>query len=316
MKRKKKISKKTIHTRLLLTCIFLILTCTLIVGKSLNKENANAAPVSVLVNAAFHNSTAGNTKHNTPYDGQIKKSVENTPTVNKSGEKYIYDAAKISAITSYKQINNGKKVAFLTFDDGPSTTVTPKILDILKKYNVKATFFLLGESIDTNEKSKELVKREFNEGHALGNHTYSHNRGNMLFPNEKVDVPVFMEDIKKNDMTLKNILGKDFNTRILRLPGGYMSRIYYHDPNLPKLDIALKEKKLISVDWNVEIEDSVGNPNKTSAELFSILKAQVGTKSKVIILMHDSSGKIQTANALPKVIEYLKAQGYEFGIIK
>ena len=73
---------------------------------------------------------------------------------------------------------------------------------------------------------------------------------------------------------------------------------------------------MMSIDWNVEIKDSEGKCNKSSAELFSILKEEVGTTSKVIILMHDTYGKVQTANALPQIIEYLKDQGYEFRTIK
>ena len=73
---------------------------------------------------------------------------------------------------------------------------------------------------------------------------------------------------------------------------------------------------MISIDWNVEIKDAEGKRNKSAAELFNILKEEVGTKEKVIILMHDTYGKIQTANALPQIIEYLKGQGYEFRTIK
>jgi len=308
MNKKKRINKRTVKINLISSCIFLILIGTVIISKSFTKGEVNAEPVSVPVAATV----TGTLKNN---NETIIKPTKNR-TVNKEGEKYIYDAAKVSAILNYKEKNDGHKIAFLTFDDGPSTTVTPQILDILKENNVKATFFLLGENIDANERSKELVKREFNEGHAIGNHTYSHNRNNMLFPNRKVNVPVFMNDVKKNDVALKNVLGQDFNTRILRVPGGYISRVYYKDPNLPEFNAKLKEKNMISLDWNVEIKDSEGKRNKRAAELFSILKEEVGTKSKVIILMHDTYGKVQTANALPQIIKYLKGQGYEFRTIK
>jgi len=308
MNKENRMNKRTVKINLVSSCIFLILIGTVIISKSFTKGEVNAEPVSVPVAATV----TGTLKNN---NETIIKSTKNR-TVNKEGEKYIYDAAKVSAILNYKEKNDGHKIAFLTFDDGPSTTVTPQILDILKENNVKATFFLLGENIDANERSKELVKREFNEGHAIGNHTYSHNRNNMLFPNRKVNVPVFMNDVKKNDAALKNVLGQDFNTRILRVPGGYISRVYYKDPNLPEFNAKLKEKNMISLDWNVEIKDSAGKRNKSSAELFSILKEEIGTKSKVIILMHDTYGKVQTANALPQIIKYLKVQGYEFRTIK
>nr|WP_244310763.1 polysaccharide deacetylase family protein [Paenibacillus ottowii] len=72
---------------------------------------------------------------------------------------------------------NGKKVVYLSFDDGPSITVTPKILDILKEENVKATFFLVGKAVEENEVTKKITKRLIREGHAIGNHTYSHDYG-------------------------------------------------------------------------------------------------------------------------------------------
>ncbi|MBU3161310.1 polysaccharide deacetylase [Clostridium frigoris] len=297
MNKKKKINKRTLKINLISSCIFIILIGTIIISKNFTKEEVNAEPVIVPATATV-------------------TTLSKNHTVNKEGEKYIYDAAKVSAILNYKAKNDNHKIAFLTFDDGPSTTVTPQILDILKENNVKATFFLLGENIEINKKSKELVKREFNEGHAIGNHTYAHNRNNMLFPNNQVNVPIFMKDVKKNDDVLKNVLGQDFTTRILRVPGGYMSRLYYNDSNLPEFDAKLKKENLISIDWNVEIKDASGKRNKGPAELFSILKEEVGTKSKVIILMHDTYGKVQTANVLPQIIQYLKDQGYEFRTIK
>jgi len=310
MRKKKNLKRRNVKRTLLSSFIFIILIAigTIIIAKSFSKEEeAKAEPVTIpitsTINDVLHAGNKPNNKHTINH------------ATSKEGEKYTYDAAKVSSIVNYKEKNDGKKIAFLTFDDGPSTTVTPKILDVLKEYDVKATFFLIGKNIEQNEKSKELVKREFNEGHAIGNHTYSH-KGNMLFPNNKINVQAFMDDVKKNDNVLKNVLGQDFNTRILRVPGGYVSRIYYKDPNLPELDVVLKEQSMISVDWNVEIRDAAGKPNKSSDELFTILKKQVGTKSKVIILMHDTYGKLQTANALPKIIEYLKYQGYEFRTIK
>lgn len=304
----KRINKKTIKSKLFFSCIFLTLIVTITIGKSFPEEDVNAEPVTIAVTPTNNDALQNNNEAS-------KESIK-IKNARVEEEKFIYDAEKVSSIAAYKEKNAGKKIAFLTFDDGPSTTVTPIILDTLKQYNIKATFFLLGENVEKNEKSKELVKREFNEGHAIGNHTYSHNRGRLLFPNNKVNVPVFMDDVNKNDKALKNILGKGFNTRLLRLPGGYMSRTYYKDPNLPELNARLSKKNIISIDWNIEIGDAAGTRNKSSKELLAILKEQVGTTPKVIILMHDTYGKMQTANALPQIIEYLKEQGYEFGTIK
>jgi peptidoglycan/xylan/chitin deacetylase (PgdA/CDA1 family) len=230
----KRIKKKTIKAKLFFSCVFLILIVTVTIGKNFNEEDVNAEPVTIAVTTTLNGALQKNNK-------TVNKPIK-INTAHEDGKKFIYDAEKISSIVNYKEVNAGKKIAFLTFDDGPSTSVTPIILDTLKQYNIKATFFLLGENVEKNEKSKELVKREFNEGHAIGNHTYSHNRGRLLFPNNKVNVPVFMDDVNKNDKALKNILGNGFNTRLLRLPGGYMSRTYYKDPNLPELNARLSKK--------------------------------------------------------------------------
>lgn len=230
--------------------------------------------------------------------------------VSSDGQKYTYDVKKIRDMLDNKSESDGKKIAFLTFDDGPSTTVTPKILDVLKKYNIKATFCLVGQSINSNEGSKKLVKRTFEEGHALANHTYSHNLKN-LYPKNEINVEYFMEEIEETNTAIKNVVGQDFNTRVLRMPGGYMSREHYKDPNLAEFNTKLKEKDMYSIDWNAYDFDSEGS-RKNASELLNEVKKSVGTKEKVVILMHDTYGKEETAKALPQIIEYLKDQGYEF----
>ncbi|MCS4518162.1 polysaccharide deacetylase [Clostridium botulinum] len=239
-----------------------------------------------------------------------KMPVNTAHNVNDEGKKYTYDVKKVKDILDNKEESDGKKIAFLTFDDGPSTTVTPKILDVLKAYNVKATFFLIGKSINSNEASKILVKRTFKEGHALGNHTYSHNYKS-LYPENKINVDYFIEDVEKTNTAIKNIIGQDFNTRVLRMPGGYMSREYYKDPNLAELNNRLKDKDIYSIDWNAYDFDSEGK-KKNAQELLKEVKKSVGTKEKVVILMHDTYSKEETAKALPQIIEYLRNQGYEF----
>lgn len=211
-------------------------------------------------------------------------------------------------------VEDGRKTAYLTFDDGPSVTVTPRILDTLKQYKVNATFFVLGASIEEDEGCKELIKRTLKEGNSIGNHSYSHNI-KKLYGHNKVNVEYFMEEVDKTNNVLKEIIGQDFNTRIIRMPGGYMSREYYSDPNLPVFDAKLKEKNMCNIDWNAYNKDSEGKW-KNAAQLLKEVKSTVGDKEKVVILMHDTYGKEETAKSLPQVIEYLKSQGYEFKTLK
>lgn len=224
------------------------------------------------------------------------------------------DAAKVEEMLKGVYEDDGEKIVFLTFDDGPSTSVTPKILDTLKEYNVKATFFQLGENIEKNEESKRLVKRIYNEGHALGNHSYTHSL-ETLYPNNQLDIETYMKEVKSTDNAMKEIIGQDFNTKVLRMPGGYMSREYYNDPNLGAFDERLKTENWYSIDWNAMNGDADGT-GKSAEELLTEVKNTAGEQNKIVILMHDTYGKEETANALPNIIEYLQEQGYKFKTIK
>ncbi|ABR36772.1 polysaccharide deacetylase family protein [Clostridium beijerinckii] len=209
---------------------------------------------------------------------------------------------------------DGKKVVYLTFDDGPSETVTPQILDILKKEDVHATFFLIGKYIDKDQASKDLVKREFDEGNAIGNHTYSHDY-NYLYPNGKINLENCMSDFEKTNQSLKNILGEDFSTRAVRFPGGQMTWDKKDPSGAEAMDKALHDKDYHQIDWNSLSGDAEGASKKAEQLKQEVIKT-VANREKAIILMHDTYGKEETAKALPEVIEYLKGQGYEFKIIK
>jgi len=204
---------------------------------------------------------------------------------------------------------NGKKVAYLTFDDGPSETVTSLILDILKRENVRATFFILGKSIEKSDENKKIIKRMALEGHSIGNHTYSHDY-NYLYPNKTVNVDNFMLEIEKTNSILREILGNNFSTRVIRCPGGHMSW-----GNMKYLDDILKSSNYYQVDWNTLSKDAEGK-HKDADELLKEVIRTLGNKEKAVILMHDTYGKEETAKVLPVVIKYLRDQGYEFKTIK
>ena len=227
--------------------------------------------------------------------------------VSHEAEKYSYDASKVAEkLDKYDYSNDGKKVVFLTFDDGSSKTNTPKVLDILKKENVKATFFLTGENIENGGKEAEdLVRREFKEGHAIGNHSYTHDV-KKLYPNRTLDMEAFKEDFDKNEKLLQKILGKYFSTRVIRCPGGYMSW-----KGMDQLDTYLKENNMVSIDWNALSGDAEGK-KKNASELFDYAVKTAKGKEMVVLLMHDTYGKEETVKSLPSIIKYFKDNGYEF----
>ena len=227
--------------------------------------------------------------------------------VSHDGKKYSYDAKKVAdKLSKHDYSNNGEKVVFLTFDDGTSKTNTPKVLDILKQEGVKATFFLTGQNIENGgDEAKELVKREFNEGHAIANHSYSHDV-KKLYPGRTLDIEAFKEDFEKNDKLLKDILGKYFSTRVIRCPGGYMSW-----EGMEELDNYLEENNMVSIDWTSINADAEGR-RKSSTELIDYTIRTSKGKEMVVLLMHDTYGKEETVKALPNIIKYFKDNGYEF----
>ncbi|WP_143317486.1 polysaccharide deacetylase family protein [Clostridium sp. HBUAS56017] len=224
---------------------------------------------------------------------------------------------KIVRPKSFPVRTDGKKVVYLTFDDGPSTTNTPKILDILKENNIKASFMIMGKNAEKSEESKEILRRTVKEGHAIGNHTYGHDY-NYLYPySGKVrvlNVNNFMGDVDKCNQTLKSILGKDFSTRVIRFPGGFTSW-----RGTDKIKPIMEQKGYASIDWNAETKDSEGKP-KNADELFQVCKKDLQilgpNADSVIILMHDTYGKGETVNALQRIIDMFKEKGFEFRTMK
>ena len=233
--------------------------------------------------------------------------------VTVAGEKYADSGQEIQEVLRHGKMNiDGKKIAYLTFDDGPSTTVTPQILNILKEKDVKATFFIVGQSLKESEKSKQLLKEEIQQGNAIANHSYTHDYKH-LYPHRRVNVDAFMEEINKTNNEMKSILGQDFDTRIIRFPGGHMSW-----KGTKEIDPILKDGSYSFVDWNALTGDAEGH-KKNPEQLLEYLKKDVNEKAKpdrLIVLMHDTYGKENTAKALPSVIDYLKSLGYEFRTIK
>lgn len=230
-----------------------------------------------------------------------------TVGVSHEGEQYTYDAKVIAEkLKKYDYSNGGKKIVFLTFDDGTSTTNTPQVLDILRQEGVKATFFLTGSNIDNGgQKARDLIKQEFEEGHAIANHSYSHDI-HKLYPNRVLDINAFTEDFEKNDKLLKDVLGKYFSTRLIRCPGGYMSW-----KGMEPLDEYLEKNKMVSMDWTSLNGDAEGGRKNAQQLIDYAIKTSKG-KEIVVLLMHDTYGKEETVKALPSIIQYFKDNGYEF----
>ena len=207
----------------------------------MEKENSNNT-----------NTTTELTQESNEIKEPEKPKLDNSGYLPLAEDPNAEDALQVNANTeglikktlNYPVRKDGKKVAYLTFDDGPSTSNTPAVLDILNNYGIKATFFVVGKEIDSGEDAKNVLKRTVKEGHAIGNHTYGHNYS-YLYPNRIINVNNFMADIEKTDESLKNVLGKDFSTRVIRFPGGYWSW-----EGRTGIRPTLDEKGYGIIDWN------------------------------------------------------------------
>ena len=235
---------------------------------------------------------------------------------NARAASYAYPAAKVhrwlvqgSKAADYP----AKKIAFLTFDDGPSNTTTPAALDVLRADGVPASFFYIaGESLDQTDPA--VARRTIAEGHAICVHSYSHNY-RLLYPGRSADPVAIEKDRQKAVRGIRNVLGPGFDADCFRYPGGHMSW-----RGMAKADQVLAKKGVSWIDWNVITGDAepAGRAPTTPAgavqEVDDTL-AMAGRPNVVVVLMHDAKGVTLSTKALPQVIEHLKADGYGFGII-
>ena len=178
-----------------------------------------------------------------------------------------------------------EKTMALTFDDGPSKEYTPAILDILKKQEVKATFFCIGRHVEGNEK---LMKRIHEEGHTIGNHSFSHDFWFDLF-----SVKRMKEDLKSFDAIVHSMI--NVTPRMFRPPFGVTN---------PRVRDVIQEGNYFPVGWNIRSMDTViTNSNRLMNRVVSRFKPGA------IILFHDS--KQVTVEILDEIIRESREQGYQ-----
>lgn len=202
----------------------------------------------------------------------------------------------------YKSKMENAKIAYLTFDDGPSGH-TDQILDILDKYNVKATFFVNG-----HPGLEDMYKDISNRGHVIANHTFSHEYDDVYN-----SVDAFKSEVEKLNNFVKNIIGEE-PSRILRYPGGSSNTVSYNSggPGIMKEIIKEMAKEGYEYfDWNVDSTDALVFRQDKDVIVNNVLTQSEGMP-KINVLMHDTPAKTTTVEALPEIIEGLKKQGFIF----
>lgn len=175
-----------------------------------------------------------------------------------------------------------KNAVYLTIDDGPTPEITPSILEILERYNVKATFFCLGKNVDQHP---DLYRMILDAGHKTGNHSYSHVKG------WRMSSEHYVEDADLAAQLIRSELFRPPYGRITKRQAEVLSRRY-----------TLVMGNVISEDYNRSVVPSQCLANVTR-----------GVRGGSIVVFHDSSKSFRNASyALPRAIEYIKKMGLEF----
>ncbi|MFC7394574.1 polysaccharide deacetylase family protein [Scopulibacillus cellulosilyticus] len=188
------------------------------------------------------------------------------------------------------EVPTNEKVAAITFDDGPHPVYTPEILDILKKYHAKATFFLIGNRI---EKYPYLVKREVKEGHELGNHTYTH------VSLRQISYLKFLDEANRTEHLIEAYQRPQL--KLFRPPGGGLNSDIIDIAKIENFEIILWSWDQDPRDWATPGVDRIANHILTHI------------RNGSIILLHDSGGnRSQTVKALDKILPKLQHEGYHF----
>ncbi len=222
-------------------------------------------------------------------------------------DEYGNTAIKERTVTVQKQVVKRSAslgcgqpgVIYLTFDDGPSGSTTPTILNVLKKYNVKATFFV------TNNGPEDLVKREYDEGHLVALHTASHNYGKIYASDE-----AYWNDLNAVNSRVERVTGKKSN--IVRFPGGSSNTVSrkYSSGIMSRLANDLESKGYSYFDWNLDSRDAEG---KGCSEVRNNVINGLSKSHGNVILMHDI--KESTACAIEDIVKYGLDNGYTFKVL-
>ncbi|WP_442603031.1 polysaccharide deacetylase family protein [Paenibacillus sp. KN14-4R] len=218
-------------------------------------------------------------------------------------------SAKDTSDSVYEQLLSGKKIlqprtyekpekptVYLTFDDGPSD-LTPKVLDILKKEGIQATFFVCGDQVVTR---KDVLKRIVDEGHAIGNHSYNH-----VYKELYGDFNNFWSQIQKTEKIIQEVSG--VRTPLIRAPGGTATNFdafyfYYLD-----------QAGYTVYDWNIDSGDS-RRVNVPASEITTTVENSP-LRHELTVLLHDGTGHKGSVDALPAIIHHFKNKGYSFAPI-
>ncbi|MCR5832730.1 MAG: polysaccharide deacetylase family protein [Candidatus Saccharibacteria bacterium] len=230
--------------------------------------------------------------------GSVNTNAVGTYEITYSATDNSGNAASVKRTVEVKQPQRASGTIYLTFDDGPGQ-YTARLLDILKKYNVKATFFVTGKGDDS------LILREYNEGHTVALHTFSHDYG-YVYQSEKN----YFDDLYRIQDRVKRITG--VAPTLIRFPGGSSNTISANYDGgqriMSKLVKSVQEKGFTYFDWNISSGDAGGAT--TSDAVFNNVVRSLKNGGSSVVLQHDIKGF--SVDAVERIIQYALNRGYTF----
>lgn len=191
-----------------------------------------------------------------------------------------------------------EKICYLTFDDGPDAENTAKILDVLKKYDAKATFFVIYRDY---KEERELYKRIVAEGHTIGIHTASHNYNKIY-----ASVDAYLDDFRRCSKQVEDTTG--VKPEIFRFPGGSVNS--YNGAIYQEIIAEMTRRGYTYYDWNVSSGDA-GSSYVSSMKITNTVLTSMQDRPGRVVLMHDGIGHAATADALEGIIKGLLERGYK-----
>lgn len=207
-----------------------------------------------------------------------------------------------SDAVSEPNVESDEKVCYLTFDDGPSSTNTPGILDALKQANVKATFFVITSEIDGNE---DIIKRIVDEGHTLCIHANEHVYGDLYS-----SVEGYLKDFSEAYDKIYAITG--YRVQGFRFPGGSNNAVMQRHNTYDAIVGEMTRRGFEYYDWNAYDHDAEnGDYSVEQMVNYAIDEVTSSSRNDTVLLMHDTYGKEKTVQALPSIISRLKEVGIE-----
>lgn len=233
---------------------------------------------------------------------ELMAQIEQYATDKEALEHEIERLTALYELYKSRELYAKEKVAYLTFDDGPSANITTQVLDILKFYDIKATFFLVGNKCS---EYPEVVKRIYQEGHAIGNHSTSHDYYTIYR-----NLDSFVADFMQTQEIIYSITG-EYPTLYRYAGGSLTARNLAGSATQKQFDDYLWGRGVQYFDWNIDSGDA-SNGVVTVESIIGKTIYKLQNRQRAIILMHDTKYRQTTVDALPTIIETLLEQGYKF----